>query len=674
MECLDGDGLGHLLENQSLSVEEACSLLQPVAEALRHVHDHEIVHRDVNPSNILFSDDGAAKLIDFSIALGPNHAPLGSGTLCTPAYMSPEQRRGGGTDPRSDIFSFGIVLYEALTGQKPFGTWTNREKEVSPPRTLDPVVPAELSDVVMRCLERDPDRRIQSARVLTDALAVFADGSVEANVDPTSQSSQSRTGAHTESSPDMNNSTSRARNVDPTTAIGFLESRPEFARSIISRWATVPVRMLRAHPDFWDWDALSRNENLSWSASLLHEYAHKWDWAALSANEAIPFAGDLIERHQRRWDWELLSVNEALPWTADLIRRFSDRWPWGSTQNGPSKGALSMNRALPWSAELLNEFEHRWDWRILSGNSTLPWSTELLQRHRERWEWGHQKWKRSSAWGMVRENGGLEYPTLSSNPGIPWSEELIRGYSEILSWTELSVNPALPWSKSMLDRYKERWSWDTLSANEGLPWSYNLLDRHDEKWDWRNISCNESIPWNDHLFNEAWKRADSYDQCPGGCGGYGGLALSKNQAVPWDIEKSKRIVRRCRCALETLKLNKSPILFPSSVLRRFHIMSSRLGKYIGPVHPEGSCWELNPSLWWSREIMENFNPRNRSWKFLAANRGIPWSAALLLQFDEKFFPDHHDHQSVLVDNDQVWHRAFAPAVTEDVLRRLVREA
>jgi len=104
MECLDGDGLGHLLKNQSLSVEEACSLLQPVAEALRHVHDHEIVHRDVNPSNILFSDDGAAKLIDFSIALGPNHAPLGDGTLCTPAYMSPEQRGGEGTDPRSDIF------------------------------------------------------------------------------------------------------------------------------------------------------------------------------------------------------------------------------------------------------------------------------------------------------------------------------------------------------------------------------------------------------------------------------------------------------------------------------------------------------------------------------------------------------------------------------------------
>lgn len=362
MQYLNGGALAGRLQSRSLSAENACSLLQPVAAALHHVHERGIVHRDVNPSNILLSEDEQAHLIDFSIALGPDHTPLGDGTMCTPAYMSPEQRGGEDLDSRSDIFSFGIVLYEALTEQKPFGTWMNRGQEIAPPRELAPAVPGELSDVVMRCLERDPDRRIQTARVLTDVLAPFTDGSTSTNAHSTSQSSRSQSSTNAEADPDMNRSTTRARNVDPTTAIGFLESRPDFARSLISRWAEIPVRMLRAHPDFWDWDALSRNENLSWSASLLDEYAWKWDWAALSANEAIPFNGDLIERHQRKWDWELLSVNEALPWSTDLIRRFRNRWKWGvSDKQRGFTGALSMNRALPWSLALLDTFKHQWD-------------------------------------------------------------------------------------------------------------------------------------------------------------------------------------------------------------------------------------------------------------------------------------------------------------------------
>lgn len=412
MQHLNGGALGGRLQNQSLSVENACSLLQPVAMALHHVHERGIVHRDVNPSNILLSEDGQAHLIDFSIALGPDDIPIGDGTLCTPAYMSPEQRGGEGTDPRSDIFSFGIVLYEALTGQKPFGTWMNREQEIAPPRELAPAVPAELSDLVLRCLERDPDRRVQTARVLANALAPFTDGSTSTNANSTSQSSRSQSTTHTEADPE-NRSSARARNVDLTTATGFLESRPDFARSLISRWAEIPVRMLRAHPDFWDWDALSRNENLSWSASLLDEYARKWDWAALSANEAIPFNGDLIERHQRKWDWELLSVSEALPWSADLIRRFRNRWKWGvSDKQRGFTGALSMNRALPWSSALLDTFKHQWDWRVLSGNPALPWTNDLLSSYYRRWTWGVAPQE------MVYEKQ-LYFPTLSANPGLP---------------------------------------------------------------------------------------------------------------------------------------------------------------------------------------------------------------------------------------------------------------
>lgn len=661
MEHLDGGDLAGLLQNQSLSVENACSLLQPVVEALHHVHEQNIVHRDVNPSNILLSEDGQAHLIDFSIALGPGHTPLGDGTLCTPAYMSPEQHGGEGPDSRTDIFSFGIVLYEALTGQKPFGTWMHREQEITPPRELDPAVPAELVDVVMRCLERDPDRRIQTARVLADALAPFTDRSKSTNVNSTSQSSRSQS-TQAEADPNMGRSSARARNVDTTTAIGFLESRPDFARRLISRWAEIPVRLLRAHPDFWDWDALSRNENLSWSASLLDEYARKWDWAALSANEAIPFDGDLIERHQRKWDWELLSVNEALPWSADLIRRFSDRWPWGISSGGlegtfSMKGALSMNRALPWSAELLDAFEHRWDWRILSGNSTLPWTVDLLDRYRHRW-----------TWGVAPKQKDLCYQTLSTNSGLPWTEGLVSSISGVWDWTELSRNPALSWSEAFLEQYRERWNWRALSVNAGLPWSQDLLDRYDDKWSWRGIATNEGLPWDGPLFDHVWNQLDGVSK---------GMSLGGNRSVPWSKGLTKRLTQRCWCV--TRALRRAPLSFLSQGLinqfERLQRKNNGKKRLIGQAIPRSiGCWEMNPALRWSPVLLQGIglhSKRGPGWAGIATNRGVPWSAALLSEFNERFFPDH---QSVLIENDQVWHRAFAPAVTESVLRRLVREA
>jgi hypothetical protein len=424
--------------------------------------------------------------------------------------------------------------------------------------------------------------------------------------------------------------------------------------------------MLRAHPDFWDWDALSRNENLSWSASLLHEHAHKWDWAALSANEAIPFSGDLIERHHRRWDWELLSVNEALPWTEDLIRRFSGQWPWGLAQDDASdfgfKGALSMNRALPWSAELLNEFKHRWDWRILSGNPVLPWSPDLLHRFREQW-----------AWGVEPSNKELLYPTLSTNPGVSWTERLLTEYSALLNWTELSRNPSLPWTETFLERHQERWDWQVLSANEGLPWDRELLRAHENQWDWGRVAGNEGVSWTETLFDQVWDKIG---------GGHEGRWFGGNRVVPWNEDLTSRVVQKCWC-YKTQHLT-HPSLVSGSQFDRWETLlrretTERHGKkqWVGPVSMNGyACWEINPSLLWSPELLKRitrtkFQVTSPKWKGIAMNRGLPWSAALLLQFDAKFFPDH---QSVLVDNDQVWHRAFAPAVTEGVLQRLVREA
>jgi len=273
-------------------------------------------------------------------------------------------------------------------------------------------------------------------------------------------------------------------------------------------------------------------------------------------------------------------------------------------------------------------------------------------------------------------------PSLSANPGLPWTKELVSAHPEVWNWTELSRNPSLPWSEAFLERYRERWDWKTLSANGGLPWSRNLLTRYSNEWNWWKIAGNEGIPWDESLFERVWNKVSSQDTVYG-IPGYEGLGFGTNRVVPWNMEKSERLTSQCWCA-RTKVLFRLPLYSPNSHSRDQEYFNFILMAKQGPLSerqrlfnlyiPEYVCWELNPALSWSSELLSFVNPNpscGPGWAGMSANRGIPWSAALLSQFRDRFFPDH---QSVLVENDQVWHRAFAPAVTESVLRRLLREA
>ncbi len=179
MACYDGSSLAHRLSQGRLPPAEAVAVMRDVAAGLTSAHRNGIIHRDIKPGNILVTGDGRAKILDFGLAkLGTPSNLTGAGVrLGTAAYMSPEQARGQEADARSDIWAVGVVLFELLTGRRPFEgeryeslLYAICNEPVGNPSELEPDVHPELDDVVMRCLEKSPARRYQSADELHSAL------------------------------------------------------------------------------------------------------------------------------------------------------------------------------------------------------------------------------------------------------------------------------------------------------------------------------------------------------------------------------------------------------------------------------------------------------------------------------------------------------------------------
>ncbi len=190
MELVDGEPLDRLIPDHGLDLGEILDRATQLAEGLRAAHEQGIVHRDLKPANLIVDTEGRLRILDFGLAKSQAAPPDGSGAetsialtvqgtvLGTAPYMSPEQVEGRPLDARSDIFSFGSILYEMATGRWPFpGETIGRVtaailRDVPVPVTeLRSDLPAGLERVVDRCLAKEPARRYQSAAELRDALA-----------------------------------------------------------------------------------------------------------------------------------------------------------------------------------------------------------------------------------------------------------------------------------------------------------------------------------------------------------------------------------------------------------------------------------------------------------------------------------------------------------------------
>lgn len=191
MERVSGESLASRLERGPLPLEEMLTVAMPMAEALCAAHERGIVHRDLKPENVMINEDGTVKVLDFGLAKsGPlmtggdevqisDERVTDKGTIVgTFLYMSPEQIRGESLDPRSDIFSFGLMIYEMVCGRRPFRGQQPVEilsailKDEPPPVTwYHPELPNQLARIVRHCLEKDPKKRFQTSRDVCNELA-----------------------------------------------------------------------------------------------------------------------------------------------------------------------------------------------------------------------------------------------------------------------------------------------------------------------------------------------------------------------------------------------------------------------------------------------------------------------------------------------------------------------
>jgi serine/threonine-protein kinase len=213
LELVEGDSLAHRIAHGPLAVDDVMSMARQTAAALSAAHDRGVIHRDLKPSNISIRPDGTVKVLDFGLAkaldpsadasgaeattltVGPT---TGAGTIVgTPAYMSPEQATGGAVDARTDIWAFGCVMYEALTGRRAFDGATISETLAavlagSPDWTRLPAgTPMAARSLLRRCLARDPRQRppnMAAVAFLLDEEAVLSNGPSAAQVPATSRS------------------------------------------------------------------------------------------------------------------------------------------------------------------------------------------------------------------------------------------------------------------------------------------------------------------------------------------------------------------------------------------------------------------------------------------------------------------------------------------------------
>jgi serine/threonine-protein kinase len=185
MPCIKGEGLAGRLKEGTLPVDEALDIAMQIGKGLAKAHKKDIVHRDIKPGNVLITEDGHVKIVDFGLAkLGSlSKLTMVGTTMGTVGYMSPEQAAGDEIDHRADIWALGVVLYEMLSGRMPFRgeveaavIYSIMNENPVPLEEACPDCPAGLQEIIATSLAKDPGERFQTMDEMVSALKAVRGG------------------------------------------------------------------------------------------------------------------------------------------------------------------------------------------------------------------------------------------------------------------------------------------------------------------------------------------------------------------------------------------------------------------------------------------------------------------------------------------------------------------
>ncbi|MBR2860786.1 MAG: Stk1 family PASTA domain-containing Ser/Thr kinase [Clostridia bacterium] len=183
-EYIDGETLKDIIaEEGALNVKKAVDYALQIVAGIEHAHRRDIIHRDIKPQNIIVAKDGTVKIVDFGIARMTSQTTrtmAGKDVVGSVHYLSPEQARGTQIDARSDIYSFGILLYQMFTGRVPFDgsepvsiAMKHINQTPEPPISVNPSIPKGINDIILKCIQKRPDARYQTASLLREDLLLF---------------------------------------------------------------------------------------------------------------------------------------------------------------------------------------------------------------------------------------------------------------------------------------------------------------------------------------------------------------------------------------------------------------------------------------------------------------------------------------------------------------------
>ena len=339
MEYIEGSPLDRLFASgaERPPLGQALDWAQQVAEALDYAHSRGVVHRDVKPANILVTREGRTKIADFGIAKLAGTQLTQAGQLVgTPAFMSPEQFSGAAVDARTDLFSLGAVLYWMCTGEKPFAgdsvTTVSFKVVYTPPipaRNLNPTLPADLDNVLAKCLAKNPDDRYASCGKLGEDLERLQRGkpvaappapgvSLGDTVAATPPRSERPVPIPSGSEPAGQSASRRARRSGSKPAASVSPAwahRAAPAVASAAAWCAEKLVHAAARLGAWTWLAVSKLAVLLWKA--LRQLV-LWLWIMLSWTAQQ--LGALL------W-WLALLLWSATKWIARSIVRLARRMP-----------------------------------------------------------------------------------------------------------------------------------------------------------------------------------------------------------------------------------------------------------------------------------------------------------------------------------------------------------